>query len=389
MSRFSRFKPFLIGLGILAIGVVGLIILVSMRPEPPREERVTLAPIVQIEQSQAATGPLIVSGSGNVASDRQVLLSAEVAGRIAWVSPRFVTGGTFAAGEVIARIDSTDYANAVAMARAEWTARKVDALMAREESTVARDEWARLRARDADLDPPEAGELGVMLFREPQVRMADAAVEAAKARLDDAQARLDRTAIRAPFSGQILTKQAELGQVMAPGVGLAAFQSTAAAEVAVPLRLDQISLLEGVERLGNGRSLNATIRSASQNSETTWAARIVRSEGSLDPATRTLRVVARVANPMALDPPLLMGSFVTVHIEGQSLEGTTRIPREALRDDDKVWVVQDDVLSIRDVQVLAEDEGVVYVSEGLTPGEHVVTSALSVVTEGMTIRRPE
>ena len=388
MSRFSSFKPFLIGLGILAVGVIGFIILVSLRPEPPREERTVLAPVVQVAPAMEASGPLTVTGTGSVQSDRQVALSAEVGGRIDWVSPRFVNGGSFKAGETLAQIDTTDYANAVAMARAEWTARTVDALMAREESSVARREWERLQAREANLEAPESGELGVMLFREPQVRMADAAVEAAKARLDDALARLDRTNIRAPFDGQITSKQAELGQVVAPGLVLAAFHSTAAGEVAVPLRPSQADLLDNVHSLNGSRSLPALLGPASGDGPS-WEARIVRSEGTLDPATRTLRVVARVARPLSQDPPLLFGSFVSVHIEGRSLDGAVEIPREALRDGDLVCVMEEGALSIREVDVLAEEEGRVFLTSGVSNGESVVVSSLSVVTQGMNVRVAE
>ena len=385
MSRFSSFKPFLIGLGILAIGVIGFIILVSLRPEPPREERTVLAPVVQISPAIEASGPLTVSGTGSVQSVRQVALSAEVGGRIDWVSPRFVNGGSFQAGETLIRIDTTDYANAVAMARAEWTARQVDALMAREESSIARREWERLQARDSSLATPEGGDLGVMLFREPQVKMADAAVEAAKARLDDALARLERTYIRAPFEGQITSKQAELGQVVAPGVVLAVYHSTAAAEVAVSLRPSQAELLEDIHSLGGSRSLPAVLQPSSGGGSS-WNARVVRSEGTLDPATRTLRVIARITNPLNQDPPLLFGSFVSVAMEGRSLEGTIEIPREALRDGNTVWVMNEGTLSIRDVEVLAEEESRVFLTSGVSSGEAVIVSSLSVVTQGISVR---
>lgn len=385
MSRFSSFKPFLIGLGILAIGVIGFIILVSLRPEPPREERTVLAPVVQISPAIEASGPLTVSGTGSVQSVRQVALSAEVGGRIDWVSPRFVNGGSFQAGETLIRIDTTDYANAVAMARAEWTARQVDALVAREESSIARREWERLQARDSSLGTPEGGDLGVMLFREPQVKMADAAVEAAKARLDDALARLERTNIRAPFEGQITSKQAELGQVVAPGVVLAVYHSTAAAEVAVSLRPSQAELLEDIHSLGGSRSLPAVLQPSSGGGSS-WNARVVRSEGTLDPATRTLRVIARIANPLNQDPPLLFGSFVSVAMEGRSLEGTIEIPREALRDGNTVWVMNEGTLSIRDVEVLAEEESRVFLTSGVSSGEAVIVSSLSVVTQGISVR---
>ncbi|MDA0874807.1 MAG: efflux RND transporter periplasmic adaptor subunit, partial [Bacteroidetes bacterium] len=217
MTRTSRFGPFLIGVAILAVGVVGLLLLVSLRPDPPREERLQLAPVVQTVAAEPVEGNITISGSGSVLPRRQVGLSAEVAGRIIDLSPRFVAGGRFEAGEMLVQIDTTDYVNAVAMARAEWTARRVEAIMAREEAAVARQEWERLQQREPEMETPQGGELGVMAFREPQVAMADAAVAAARARLDDALTRLERTRIRAPFDGQMWTAPTDLGQVVGPG----------------------------------------------------------------------------------------------------------------------------------------------------------------------------
>lgn len=382
MTRTSRFGPFLIGLAILAIGVVGLILLVSLRPDPPREERQQLAPVVQTVAAQPVEGSVTVSGNGSVLPRRQVGLSAEVAGRIIDVSPRFVAGGRFEAGELLVQIDSTDYVNAVAMARAEWTARRVDAIMAREEAAVARQEWERLQKRDPGVQFPEGGELGVMAFREPQVAMADAAVEAARARLEDAMTRLERTRIRAPFDGQVVQQQADLGQVVGPGVLLARFQSTDVAEIPVALRQEELDLLGP----GAGRGARVRLTDPAREAGASWMGRVLRSEGLIDPATRTVRVVVGVDNPLGQSPPLLPGAFVRADITGRDASGALRIPRQALREQDQVWVQEGDRLTIRTVRVLADDDQDVLIAEGLAPGDAVIISALSVVTEGMLIR---
>jgi RND family efflux transporter MFP subunit len=382
MTRTSRFGPFLIGVAILAVGVVGLVLLVSLRPDPPREERQQLAPVVQTVVAESVEGPVTVSGNGGVAPRRQVSLSAEVAGRIVLVSPRFVAGGRFEAGELLVQLDTTDYVNAVAMARAEWTARRVDAIMAREEAAVARQEWERLQQRDPEVETPEGGELGVMAFREPQVAMADAAVAAAQARLDDALARLERTRIRAPFDGQVVQPQADLGQVVGPGVLLARFQSTDRAEIAVALRQEALDLLGP----GAGRGARVRLTDPARESGAAWEGRVLRSEGIIDQATRTVRVVVGVDDPLAQDPPLLAGAFLRADIAGRDASGAVRIPRQALREENHVWVQDGDRLSIRTVRVLAEDDQSVLVTEGLAPGDAVIISSLSVVTEGMVIR---
>ena len=66
-----------------------------------------------------------------------------------------------------------------------------------------------------------------------------------------------------------------------------------------------------------------------------------------------------------------------------------QIPREALRDGNTVWVLEDGALSIRQAEVLAEEEGRVFLTSGVQPGEAVIVSSLSVVTQGMRVRVAE
>ena len=66
MSFIKRFKSILIGVGILAFGIIGLVIMISLRPEPPKEERVVLAPLVQTRILSEQEGNLTVTGSGTM-----------------------------------------------------------------------------------------------------------------------------------------------------------------------------------------------------------------------------------------------------------------------------------------------------------------------------------
>ncbi len=391
MSRFN-FKPFLIGVGILAVGVIGLIILIGLRPEPEKEERRELAPLVETVSVERATGSLTVSGSGTVSARRQVALSSEVAGRIVSASEDFVNGGAFEKGQILIELDSTDYVNAVSVARAEVTARKYEAIVAREESQIAKDEWERLKRRDPDLKPPKEGEMGSLVFREPQIVLADAAVAAAEARLNDSLRRLERSRIRAPFDGRILSRQAELGQYLAPGMVVASFYSTDIAEIVVALRTDQAELLGDIPGLTSDRIIQARVMTGNGAGLKQWDGKVVRTEGALDPTTRTIRLVVQVDDPYGLNSgksPLLVGSYASVVIAARDFDGESVIPRPALRDNDQVWVVDNETVSIRNVDVLTAEQGTVYLSGGLMPGDRVVVSSLAVVTEGMGVREVE
>ena len=113
----------------------------------------------------------------------------------------------------------------------------------------------------------------------------------------------------------------------------------------------------------------------------------MRAEGKLDTRTRMINVVVRVEKPYATRPPLVAGLFVTVEIEGHTLENAAVIPRSALRENNIVWVVGDGgQLKFRKVAVARLGTNQAILRSGLEDGDMVVTSGLKAVTDGMQVR---
>ena len=107
----------------------------------------------------------------------------------------------------------------------------------------------------------------------------------------------------------------------------------------------------------------------------------------MDSRTRLVPVVVRVEKPYERIPPLSVGLFVTVEVEGRKLESTISIPREALRQGGVVWVVdKKGRLSFRAVKVARKTNKSALVTEGLSRGDMVVTSQIQAVSEGMQVR---
>ena len=114
---------------------------------------------------------------------------------------------------------------------------------------------------------------------------------------------------------------------------------------------------------------------------------MVRAEGKLDERSRMVDVVIRVDKPYATRPPLVAGLFVAVEIQGRTLENAALIPREALRADDTVWVVdQHGQLTFRAVEVARMTTTSAIIKGGLKDGEMVVLTTLKAVTDGMQVR---
>lgn len=391
--RTGSLRPFLIGVGIISVGIVGFLILINLRTEPPREETVVVAPLVETVTVSELSGVLTVQGNGSVVAAREVNLSAEVPGRIVSISSNFVSGGRFRTGDVLLSIDGSDYENAVAVADAEVAQRRLELLLAEEESQIARDEWDRLQARDGGTETAPSTELGSLVLREPQVKLAEAVYRGAQARLSDARSRLARTRIVAPFNGRIRTRLAEVGQYVGPGAVVASFYGTDQVEIVVALNAGNAALIDHLfSNRSSDNRIPAIVRAGVGGDDQQWGAYVHRIEGALDPATRTYRVVIRVDAPYRITEersPLLVGMYVRVEIEGRHLDTYFRIPREALRESDSVWVVEDGKLQMRRVHVVQEIEEIVVVDDGLSNGDQLIISVLPVVADGMSVRVSE
>ncbi len=77
-------------IGILVASVVGVIAMTSMRPEPPKKERVELDPLVDVQVLESMNAKFEIRSQGIVRPRTETILSAEVSGTITSISPKFV-----------------------------------------------------------------------------------------------------------------------------------------------------------------------------------------------------------------------------------------------------------------------------------------------------------
>ena len=82
----------------------------------------------------------------------------------------------------------------------------------------------------------------------------------------------------------------------------------------------------------------------------------------------------------------MVGSFVEVRIQGQPIEDAIRMDRNFLRKNDTVWIKEDGVLRIREVDVVFHDDEHVYIRGGLDSDDVVVTTNLATVLDGAPLR---
>jgi len=401
----SRVTGFLVAAAIL-VGATGLaVFMVSQRPEPERVPPPSQVPFAITAPAQAGEGAIPVFGAGTVRPRAEIDIAAEVSGKVVWVDPAFQSGGRVRKGQVLFRIDDVDYRSEVEKARANVALQRVEVLKATEEAQVARKQYEQFKERQAESG--EASEASPLALWQPQLEAAEAALARDGATLAETELNLARTAVKAPFSGVVRTESVDVGQFVAAGRGVARLYASDAVEVVVPLSDREAALLPGLWdlRAGDGkREVVAQVVADYGGRRYGWDGYVDRVEGALDEQTRTLDVIVRVPEPYGSDapeaggsedgdtapgaggPPLLVGKFVEVELEGIAPDAWFRIRRPALRPGNEVWAVRNDRLRIVPVEILQRLDDNVYVTGDLEAGDQVVVGGIQVGTDGMEVR---
>lgn len=314
---------------------------------------------------------------------QDIILSPRIEGRVIGISENFLPGGFVDEGEVLVKLDPADYTNTVRQRESELQQARSDLDIELGRRNVAKKEYELL---DRKLFEDNKR----LVLREPQLASARASVLSAQAALAQAKLKLDRTSIAAPFNAQILTRNANVGSQVDPGMGLARLIGIDEywVIVTVPVaKLEQISFPQNDEQGAQVRLSNRT----AWPEDSYRRGRIRRLIGALDDRTRLARVLVSVKDPLALQkstkgPKLIVGTIVQAEIEGRVLQNVFLIDRDFLREDDTLWVKQDGRLEIRAATVVFKDKQYAYISEGLHNGDQLVTSNLATVAQGAPLR---
>lgn len=379
-------KKFVAPVVVVLISLLGAMTLFATAPKlvPSASEPVPIT--VRVTTVQPEPIRLMVSSQGTVNPSTESQLIPEVSGRVVWMSPALVTGGYFEAGDALLRLDDQDLAASVARAKANLTRSQA-------EYQHARFEYQRLRSLDErQLASRSQIENALRAYRITEATMQDAQVA-----FDQAERDLGRGEIKAPFTGLVRSEQVDIGQFISRGSAIATIYATDVVEVRLPIADKQLAFLN--LPIGHRGQLPEAQRPAVSltaeygGQSMTWHGQIVRTEAEIDMKSRMIHVVARVINDGAASgensgttTSLPVGLFVNAEIEGVLANNVINLPRNALRRNNRVLVVDaEDRLSYRAIVPLRLYKDRVLIKEGLDPGDRVCLSALQTVIEGMRV----
>ncbi len=390
MSTKDKLKKIGLPFLIVLIGFAVMQIFILVRPAPKKEVKNHPGVLAEVMTVQMEDRIIEVIGTGTVQARQEANITPQVSGRITHIAPNFIAGGFFKEGDLLFKIENVDYKLAVDRSRAALAQAEFEFAQEESNARVARNEWERL-AKDKEEEP------NPLVVYEPQLKRARANVASAHAAVRQAELDLQRTALKAPFNCRIRSEEIDLGQYVRTGSSVATVAGTETAEIVVPLPLEELHWLSIPRQGSENHGSPAIVKVATGDQTFTWQGKVVRSLGEVDPRGRMARVVVAVNDPYHLknkngngEPDLEVGMFVETAIQGEKLSHVIPIPRRALRQEESVWIVDEESkLRIRSVEVARRERETILVQKGLKQGERVVLTALPGAANGMKLRPRE
>ncbi|TKB26589.1 efflux RND transporter periplasmic adaptor subunit [Desulfopila sp. IMCC35006] len=302
---------------------------------------------------------------GLVTAHRYVNASFKISGRL---TQRYVSvGSTVVAGQLLARVNDDIEKNTFTAADAEQTAAK--AALEQAESVEKR---AALLFKTRAVSQNEYEEAS------RQLKSARAMVQASEAKLRSAREQLGYTALYAPTAGIVTDTFAEPGEMAAAGHPVLRLADNRTLDTLFDMPADIL-----IKGLTPGRTIQVCLDEG--RNECTEAT-VYEIAPDTDPTTRTYLTKARIDQPLK---QMLLGATVFGHISLASAE-TIQIPAAALTasaDKAAVWVVssQDSTVELRPIETAGYTTDGVLVSDGLQPGEMVVTAGVQALHQGQKV----
>ena len=383
--------------------VVGAVVLaaflVSLASEPEQRELPSRVPFVETAAAVAGSGAIPVRAAGTVRPSAEISVAPQVGGKVVWVNPAFRSGRRIEAGDALFRIDEADYVFRLREAEAGLAARQAAFLEAQEEAAMAKAEYQRYTDREPGAAAPALA--SPLALHEPQLKAAQAALQADEARVAEAELAVARARVNAPFDGFVREESVDVGQFLTVGQAVGRLFAADAVEVVVPLSDADVAMIPGLWSTDDAGETGVPARVIADYGGVryAWQGHVDRVEASLDEQTRTIHVIVRVPDPFEAGtplgpsgaghggPPLLVGKFVEVGINGLAPGAYFRVPRAALHPGDEIWAVGDNGrVRVVPVSVLQRGDDELYVTGALERGEQVVTVGLQFATDGMIVR---
>ena len=344
---------------------------VSMKPDPPRMPDNTMKRFVKTETVLYTDIVSPLAREGRMVSSNEVMLVAEVSGKILNGQVQLRKGTSFRKGQLMASI----YGDEVELA---IKARKSHYL-----TTLS------MLLPDVKIDYPDRYESFLQFFNSiemdkklpelPEIKneklkifLASRSVISEYYGIQQDEKRLERHKLYAPFNGTIAQVNFEVGAYVNAGSQIAKMIRTDELEVEVPVENHQSKWIK----------IGDKVEVFSRDKQIAKPGVVVRKSDFVDPSSQSRSIFVRVNNNTGEE--LYTGEYKLVVFPGQIIQKSMEIPRSAVFNSNEVFAVVDGKLKKKIINVLKWNETTL-IFNGLEEGEKVVAEPLINVKENSAV----
>jgi RND family efflux transporter MFP subunit len=389
--------PLLIG-GLLVLAVAGFLTFRVVVGGAVPVQVITATPLDRsADGAPIEAGTIAITANGYVVARTRAAVAARLPGRLATLN---VSEGSYVRrGALLAQIENAEYVAAVEEARANLAstqAQLVEMESERDQTRREADRLQRIRAERPTLT--SAQELDVAESRAAQAHAragsAAARVEAAQASLRYAEVTLESTFIRAPFTGTVLRKEAEVGEVVAPSVGGGLTRGAVVTMADLSTLEVEVDVNEAyIGRVRSGQEGRITL-DAYPDTAFRGVVRQVVPTADRQRATVQVKVTisdrdARILPEMGARVDFIAPTAPARAVaSGAENSPRFRLPADAVRvvgGKTVVWLVREGRLESREVDAGPVSADFREIRRGLAGGERVLTGGVAAPAEGMRV----
>ncbi len=354
---------------ILILSVVLMNVFTDMKKEPPRKEKEVAKVYVKTQQVLNSNLIPTFSEGGRLGSQHKVDLMSEVQGKLLSSDISLKKGERFKKGDLLIRIFDEEAKSNLMASKSRFMNVLANSLP------------------DIKIDFPENYNNWLAFFQ--SIEMSENIPELVKFLSDQektflasrnilndyyliksAEIRLEKYSIFAPFSGSFTDVYFEVGSIANPGGRIATIIQTDKLELEIPVKIENIEFLtigDKVDVKVNNHIINGKIN---------------RIADFVSPETQSVSVfIALYPNN---DIKVFEGMYLTAIFNGKLLTNVMEIPRNAVVNDNQVFIVEKGKLVQKEIDVLKVNEQTLIFS-GLTDGAHLVVEPLINPKNGMNV----
>ncbi len=361
---------------IVIAGFAAMRFLSSFKTAPEKKKPEPVVKIVETQIVELEDVPAEIVAYGRLASSQPVILYSEVDGTLQRGDLNFRPGQSFTKGNLLLKIDTRQITLDINTAKSDLLTALASVLPEikidfPEEFPVWQDYFNSCRFDKKIPDLPAAANQKIKLY------LSRFNVYKIYFTIRDLEILYEKHFFYAPFKGSIVSADLRVGSNARTGTRLGEIINLENLEAEMPVPAEDIRWIDRT------KPVLLTSSEISGN----WTGTIRRIGKTIDTRTQTVQIYIEV--DQSGDENLYDGVFLKATIPGLNIPRAFVVPREALYEQQFVYLLEDDKLSLRPVQVARRQPDYVIVNGGLNDGNLLVVEMLQGVSPGMLARQKQ